>query len=166
MYEITQKYNGTLDKFIGDAVMVFHGDPHSRGQKEDAIANVEMALEMQARADALGIEVRMGINTGDCVVGNFGSDDRMEYTIVGSAVNLAARLESSSESGQILISKSTYELVKDKIRCEARGSVKLRGIDREVMTYWALEMRDEPSHEPQGVEDLGATERMPNVVSA
>ncbi|NVK26271.1 MAG: adenylate cyclase [Gammaproteobacteria bacterium] len=139
MYDITLEFNGTLDKFIGDAVMVFHGDPHSIGEKEDAIASVRMALAMQAKAKELGIEVRMGINSGDCVVGNFGSNDRMEYTIVGSTVNLAARLESSSDAGKILISKQTYELVKDVIRCESRGALRLKGIEQEIATYWALE---------------------------
>lgn len=139
MYKITQEYNGTLDKFIGDAVMVFHGDPNSIGEKQDAVASVLMALKMQKRAAELGIQVRMGINTGDCVVGNFGSDDRMEYTIVGSAVNLAARLENRSEAGKVLISQQTYYLVKDVIHCEPRGALKLKGIDREIMTYWAQE---------------------------
>ena len=96
-------HGATIDKYIGDAIMIFFGDPESRGVKKDALACVKMALAMQRRMGELasvwrdmGIEhpfaCRIGINTGYCTVGNFGSEDRMDYTIIGGAVNLAARL--------------------------------------------------------------------------
>ena len=93
-----------IDKFVGDAMLMFFGDPETKGDAEDAKACLRMAIEMQDRIAGLnakwrnaGIErpfrVRMGINTGYCNVGNFGSDDRMDYTIIGAEANLAARLQ-------------------------------------------------------------------------
>ena len=92
MAQICLDYGGTLDKFIGDAIMVFFGDPQSKGKPEDAKQCTLMAVEMMNKAAELGIKIRAGINTGECTVGNFGSGSRMEYTIIGSTVNLAARL--------------------------------------------------------------------------
>jgi class 3 adenylate cyclase len=94
MSKIAVQYGATIDKYVGDAILMFFGDPDSRGVKEDALACVKMALAMQKRmaelADiwrASGIETplrcRIGIHTGYCTVGNFGSEDRMDYTIVG-----------------------------------------------------------------------------------
>ncbi len=136
MANIALKYEGTLDKFMGDAVMIFFGDPKTLGEKEDAIQCVRMAKEMMARANKLGVDIRIGINTGESTVGNFGSDTRMEYTIIGRAVNLASRLEHAGKPGGILISDSTYEIVKDIISCEPHGSIQVKGIDHGIMTYW------------------------------
>ena len=138
MTSIALRYGGTLDKFVGDSLMIFFGDPQSSGEKQDAVKCILMALEMKEHAKLLGVNIRIGINTGDCIVGNFGSDKHMEYTIIGSAVNLAARLEAQSEPGKILISDMTYELVKDVIRCEERGEIRVKGIDRNIHTYWAV----------------------------
>lgn len=139
MAGIAIRCGGTLDKFIGDAVMVFFGDPHTHGPQGDAARCIQMALEMQARAKGLEVEVRMGISSGECTVGNFGSDDRMEYTVIGREVNVASRLEETSEAGKILISEATYELVRDTIRCDPRSEIHLKGIDRSLMTYWVTE---------------------------
>ncbi len=136
MANIALKYGGTLDKFIGDAVMVFFGDPETSGVKQDAVKCVQMGKDMQQRAKSLGVNIRTGIHTGSCTVGNFGSEERMEYTIIGQTVNLASRLESNAEPGRILISSSTYELVKDIIVCELHGEIKVKGIDRAIITYW------------------------------
>jgi class 3 adenylate cyclase len=141
MAEIALEFNGTVDKYIGDAVMIFYGDPESLGEKEDAIKCVSMALKMREQAKKTGINIRIGINTGKCTVGNFGSDHRMDYTIIGGAVNLAARLESNSEAGKILISRSTYELIKDVIKCEPRGEILVKGIEKTIMTYWVESLR-------------------------
>ncbi len=141
MTSIAMEYQGTLDKYIGDAIMVFFGDPLSSGEQADALACVRMALAMQAKARMLDIGVRIGISSGECTVGNFGSMDRMEYTIIGKEVNLASRLESNSRVGNILISDSTYALVKDKIACQKRGMIRMKGINRDVMTYWAKEVK-------------------------
>ncbi len=130
---------GTLDKFIGDAVMVFFGDPRTQGPQGDAARCIQMALEMQACAKGLGIEVRMGISSGECIVGNFGSNDRMEYTVIGREVNVASRLEEISESDKILISEATYDLVRDTVQCEPRSEIYVKGIDCGLMTYWVAE---------------------------
>jgi hypothetical protein len=84
----------------------------------------------------------MGINTGYCTVGNFGSDDRMDYTIVGGDVNLAARLESAAESDEILISYETYAHIKDRILCEDRGQIDIRGMAYPVATYQVIDSFD------------------------
>ena len=108
MSAIAARHGGTVDKFIGDAMLVFFGDPETKGVAEDAKAGVAMALEMQQRLAELdeawrrrGIEqpfrARMGINSGYCNVGNFGSGDRMDYTIIGAEANLAARLQSIAD---------------------------------------------------------------------
>ena len=139
MANIVLRYEGTLDKFIGDAVMVFFGDPITRGEQKDAVKCVLMGIEMQKRASLMNVNIRIGIHTGECTVGNFGSEERMDYTIIGKTVNLAARLESNSKPGQILITDTTYELVKDIVRCEPREKIRVKGINRNIMTYWVLE---------------------------
>ncbi|MGQ2980455.1 MAG: adenylate/guanylate cyclase domain-containing protein, partial [Polaromonas sp.] len=122
MSAIAAEYGATLDKFVGDAIVIFFGDPQTLGVREDALQCVRMAIAMQKRMDALrqrwrgmGInktfEIRIGINSGFCDVGNFGSELRMEYTIIGREVNLAARLEQAAEPGEILISSETHALV-------------------------------------------------------
>ena len=124
MSAIALRHGGTIDKFVGDAMLVFFGDPESRGTPEDARACVRMAIEMQRRLAELnvkwrnqGIEqpfrARMGINTGFCNVGNFGSSMRMDYTIIGGEANLAARLQSSANVGSIVVSYETWALVRD-----------------------------------------------------
>ncbi|MGK0290220.1 MAG: adenylate cyclase, partial [bacterium] len=123
MSEIALKYGGTLDKFIGDAIMIFFGDPETKGMQEDALTCARMAIEMRKRMEELrsewitkGVDVplhiRIGINTGYCTVGNFGSESRLDYTIIGGQVNLASRLETNAEPDQILISHRTYTLIK------------------------------------------------------
>lgn len=136
MTEIAMRYGGTVDKYLGDGVMVFFGDPNSLGTKEDAVRCVRMAQDMIFQSELMGIEVRIGVNTGECTVGNFGSADRMDYTIIGKEVNVAARLETAAQSGKILLSESTYDLVKDEIQCGFRGEIQVKGISRPLMTYW------------------------------
>jgi class 3 adenylate cyclase len=167
MTQIALSYGATIDKYIGDAVMLFFGDPESKGVKEDARACVEMALEMQERMLVLqhrwrerGFEnpfvIRIGINTGYCNVGNFGSDQRLSYTIIGGEVNVAQRLEANSDPGGILMSHETYIQVDDLVEVEERQAVNLKGIDRTIRTY-AIKRRkaeaDKPLRmmHPQGV---------------
>ena len=130
MSKIALSHGGTIDKFVGDAMLIFFGDPETRGDAEDARACLRMAIEMQDRIAGLnakwrnaGIEqpfrVRMGINTGYCNVGNFGSDDRMDYTIIGAEANLAARLQAVAQAGHIVVSYETYALVRDTVVAQA-----------------------------------------------
>jgi adenylate cyclase len=146
MSAIALKHGGTLDKFIGDAVLVFFGDPETNGAAEDAKACLKMAIDMQHRLGELkakwrgeGTEepfvVRMGINSGYCNVGNFGSNDRMDYTIIGAEANLAARLQSIAEGGKIVISYETYALVKDMVDATPLPPITMKGIQREIVPY-------------------------------
>jgi adenylate cyclase len=136
MAQIAARHGGTLDKFIGDAVMVFFGDPRTVGKEGDAVKCVRMAKEMLAAAKAHDIAIRIGINSGECTVGNFGSETQMDYTIIGAVVNAASRLQSASEPGRILISQATHRLIKTEIDCEERGPVQLKGIQEALMTWW------------------------------
>ena len=153
MAQIALRHGGTIDKFIGDAVMVFFGDPETCGEKEDAIACVRMALDMRDRMVMLRekwknegiykpLRIRCGINTGYCTVGNFGCESRTDYTIVGGQVNLASRLESSADPDQILISHETYALVKDVIACAEKGEITVKGITRPIQTYQVLDLQE------------------------
>jgi class 3 adenylate cyclase len=153
MSDIAAKYGGTIDKYIGDAMMVFFGDPNSRGPQEDALACVRMAYEMQQRLSELHIQwqreglqhpfiTRIGINTGYCNVGNFGSHSRMAYTILGGEVNLAARIESKCEPGGVLISHETYAQVKDFVEVSERDLLELKGIPEPVKTYAIVKVSD------------------------
>jgi adenylate cyclase len=94
--------------------------------------------------DGIGIkkplQCRMGINTGVCTVGNFGSEDRMDYTIIGSGVNLAARLEAACPPGEILISFETYAHVKDQIECQVDGQVEAKGFSHPVSTHRVIDL--------------------------
>ena len=146
MSKVALAHGGTIDKFIGDAMLVFFGDPETRGDAEDAKACLRMAIEMQHRIAGLnaawrqtGIEdpfrVRMGINTGFCNVGNFGSNDRMDYTIIGAEANLAARLQSIAEPGHIVVSYETYALVRDIVVAQQLNPIAMKGISREVNPY-------------------------------
>ncbi|WP_287028582.1 adenylate/guanylate cyclase domain-containing protein [Pseudomonas sp. UBA6310] len=152
MSKIALKHGGTIDKFVGDSVMVFFGDPATQGAKKDALAAVSMAIAMrkhmkvlrqQWRAQGITkpLEIRMGLNTGYCTVGNFGADTRMDYTIIGREVNLASRLESASEAGEILISHETYSLVKDVIMCRDKGQITVKGFSRPVQIYQVVDFR-------------------------
>jgi adenylate cyclase len=154
MSKIALAHGATIDKYIGDAILAFFGDPGSRGVQQDAIACVNMAMAMQRRMRELQAEwrdgglqkpfqLRIGINTGYCTVGNFGSDDRMDYTIIGSEVNLAARLQSHAELGGILLSHETYSLVKDHILAEERKPIHAKGIAKPVRNYAVVSPIDE-----------------------
>ena len=146
---IAQKHGGTIDKYIGDAMMVFFGDPDSEGEREDARACVRMSLEMQDKIKDLQkkwrnegfadpFEVRMGINTGYCNVGNFGSEQRLTYTVIGGEVNVAQRLEAAAEPNGILISYETYAHAQDLIDVEPKGAIQMKGINRDIKTFAIL----------------------------
>ncbi len=154
MSAIAFKHGGTVDKFIGDALVIFFGDPETKGTVEDARACLNMATEMQRRLAELNVKwrsagteqpfrVRMGINTGFCNVGNFGSVDRMDYTAIGAEVNLAARLQSIAEPGHIVISYETYALVRDIVAARALPEISVKGIGRAVAPYVVEGVLDE-----------------------
>ena len=157
MSRIALDHGATVDKYIGDAVVAFFGDPETRGVSNDALACVNMAIEMQRRMRTLqsewrdaGLEkpfqMRIGISTGFCTVGNFGSEDRMDYTIIGGPVNLAARLQSHAEPGRILLSHETFSLVKNTVRTEEQAPVQAKGFAEPVRNYRVVDHEDRPGN--------------------
>jgi CheY-like chemotaxis protein len=146
MSVIALQHGATIDKFIGDAMLLFFGDPESKGVAEDAKACVLMAIAMQRRMRELEQEwrnrgllrpfrIRMGITTGFCTVGNFGSRDRMDYTIIGNEVNLAARLQSATEPGSILLSPETNALVQGLVMTEEQPPITVKGFPKPISAY-------------------------------
>ena len=153
MSKIALEHGATIDKYIGDAIVAFFGDPDTKGVREDALACVNMAVAMQRQMRDLqlqwrdaGLEkpfqLRIGVSTGYCTVGNFGSEDRMDYTIIGSPVNLAARLQSFAEPGGILLSHETYSLVKDAFLAEEQHPVQAKGFAEPIRNYSVVDRPD------------------------
>lgn len=146
MTAIGERYGATIDKFVGDAIMIFFGAPVATSDRDHAIRAVRMAIDMQLRMRELRFkwsqaggehpfQVRMGINTGQASIGNFGSKGRLDYTAIGRQVNLAARLQAECEPGKILISHSTWALVHDAIPCVPRGAFHVKGFHERVRVY-------------------------------
>jgi adenylate cyclase len=139
------KYNGTLDKFVGDEVMCFFGAPSTRHQKDHALVAVRTALDIQAEMDKLrqkltqgqkeAVQIGIGINTGDMVVGNMGSSQRMDYTVIGDNVNLAARLCSAAGHGEIIISEFTYAMVAENVIAEKLEPIMVKGKAKPISIY-------------------------------
>jgi len=154
MAQVALEHGATIDKFIGDAIMIFFGDPETRGVPEDALACVKMAIAMQDRLSELQSEwmrqgireplrCRIGINTGYCTVGNFGSEDRMDYTIIGGAANIASRLENQADAGEIYISYETWVHVQNGINCEKVGEIQVKGVAHPIVTYRVLGLTEQ-----------------------
>ncbi|MBT6484632.1 MAG: GAF domain-containing protein [Planctomycetaceae bacterium] len=143
MIDIINKHNGMIDAFIGDAILVVFGVPLAKDN--DAERAVACAVEMQLAMESVNreneshglpaIQMGVGINTGEVIAGNIGSEKRMKYSVIGSPVNLAARIESLTLGGQILISRSTHQEVKDVVRTDGALRVKLKGVTGPVMIY-------------------------------
>lgn len=135
MVDVVFEQKGFIDKFIGDAMMIIFGIPYR--QEDDAIRAVRTGLRMQAAMRAFNerraakgqppMHMGIGINSGTVVAGNVGSKERMNYTVIGDTVNLAARLEPLSREENVIISQSTYELVKDRFVIEKKGEVMVKG---------------------------------------
>lgn len=148
---------GTLDKFIGDAVMAFFGAPVSlEGHPEKAcLSAVSMVEELERmnrkRLDQGKVPVRIGIgiNTGTAKVGNFGSSDRFDYTVMGESVNLASRLEGLSKTynATILISRHTYDRVKQVIQCRLLDRAIVKGSQKPLEIYEVFGPRESISRE-------------------
>jgi adenylate cyclase len=149
-----QEHGGYIDKFIGDAVLGVFGAPVAR--PDHAVRAVRAAVAMQrefheydATEDSLLDKVGIGINTGEAVAGDLGSEVKKEYSVIGDCVNLASRLNSLAGPGQIIISGDTYEAARSALNVKALGSVKIKGKAREIDTYEVLDLlRDGPSPEP------------------
>jgi adenylate cyclase len=146
MSDIANKYDATIDKFIGDAVMVFFGAPHSHSPKEDALKCVRMADAMKKEMQQLndkwkseGIQhefkVRMGIHQGWATVGNFGAENQVNYTVIGTAVNIASRLEQQCPIDKILVSRKIMEMCKDQFKFSFLDKLELKGIENAMEAY-------------------------------
>ena len=150
MSKIALKFGGTIDKYMGDGIMIFFGDPESFGIEEDAKKCLEMALEMQSRMNELKdywgktfglketLKIRVGINTGICTVGNFGSEDRLDYTAMGGAVNLASRLEMLAKPSCINVSEETKLLVGQSFKFKDPQEAQVKGFLRTIK-YFEME---------------------------
>ena len=153
MSKIALKFGGTIDKFMGDGIMIFFGDPESLGIEEDAKKCLEMALEMQSRMNELKdywgktfglketLKIRVGINTGICTVGNFGSEDRLDYTAMGGAVNLASRLEMLAKPSCINVSEETKLLVGQRFKFKDPQEAQVKGFLRTIK-YFEMEQNE------------------------
>lgn len=154
--DIIQRHRGTVDKYIGDAIMAFWGAPSELNDPE--LLAVEAALACQAEAKRISAEwtqeglevafhIRIGINTGDLIVGNMGSENRLNYTVIGDAVNLASRLEGANKAygTEIMISESTYRSVSHSIACRIIDRVKVKGKTEPITVYEPLGRYEELS---------------------
>jgi len=134
-------YEGTLDKFLGDAVMVFFNAPTPQSDHPLRAARVALAIQRAVqehrrdRSTAVLLSVGIGFATGEAVVGHVGTTDRMDYTVIGDSVNLAKRLQDEAQPGQILMSASTYHLIKEHVRAVPLGKTPLKGKARPEQVF-------------------------------
>jgi adenylate cyclase len=150
MIETTFKHDGTLDKFLGDAVMAVFGAPIAH--KDHAARALRTALDMQAGIEQLNRQrvergkdpftVGIGVSLGEVVAGTVGTEERMEYTVIGDSVNLAARLQAEAKPGSILISRRTFDHVKDLVEAASLGVLKVRGKEEQVEVYQVTGIRE------------------------
>jgi adenylate cyclase len=143
---------GTLDKYIGDAIMAFFGAPnpdpsHARHALDAAVAMQEALVELNAARPAgyPELKMRIGVNSGEAFAGDIGCEKRMDYTVMGSTVNLASRLESSvARPGQIVAGPRTAQLCKMS-NLRQLGAFSLKGIEQEVRPFEVLWTPDAPT---------------------
>jgi adenylate cyclase len=151
MTDLVFQYNGTLDKYVGDEIMAFWGAPvemddHALNACKCALDQIESLRKMNEKWKAEGkpeLNIGIGINTGDMVVGNMGSASRMDYTLMGDNVNLGARLEGTNKvySTCIIISENTYEHVKDNVVVRELDLIRVKGKNKPVKIYELLDIR-------------------------
>jgi len=146
MNAIINEYRGTLAQVIGDGLYVFFGAPESSNDRDHAVRCVNMAVDMQRKMRELNerwfdrgidevLQIRCGINTGMATVGGYGSSERKEYTAMGMQVNIAARIEQACRPGSVLISHTTWALVKEEISCSEQGHISVKGVRRPLRVY-------------------------------
>jgi adenylate cyclase len=152
MTDTVFKHDGAVDKYVGDAIMALFGIPlpcedHARRAVATAIDMQTALLELQESWRAQGlpvIDIGVGINTGEMVVGNMGARDRLDFTVIGDSVNLASRVESLNKEmkSRILVTATTYEFVKDEVRARGPLTAKVKGKDEEAVVYEIYGWRD------------------------
>lgn len=155
------KQEGTLDKFMGDGLMGIFGAPISADDHAERAVRAALDIKRESRRLARDLKERMGqaayfgigINTGPAVIGNIGSSNRLDYTAIGEAVNLASWLEANAQADQIVISKQTYELVKDSFECTRLEPVSIKRKGQAVEVFQVEREYDEDDFEDDDVED-------------
>jgi class 3 adenylate cyclase len=146
MVDIVERHGGTVTEFAGDGVMALFGAPADRAPEDQVTAAVAAATKIQATLPVLNrrwfklgldheLQTRIGINTGVSSVGTFGSEGRGTYTAIGLQINIAARVQAKCEPGSILLSHSSWQLVKDTIVCEPRGEAEVKGVHFPIRLY-------------------------------
>lgn len=143
---IAERYGATINQFVGDGIMIFFGAPQFTSDKDHALRAVRMAVDMQRRLVELkdiwlqrGIRkpfrARIGINTGHASVGDYGSPGRKVYSAIGLQTNIAARIQAQCEPGRVLLSDTTWALVRDEIPATDRGEIQMKGVHYPVQAY-------------------------------
>jgi class 3 adenylate cyclase len=146
MAMLANDFQGTLNEFIGDGLMILFGAPEATNDEDQAMRAVRMATRMQERMVDLNekwfregldvpLRIRVGINTGIVSVGSFGSQGRMTYTAIGNQTNLAARIQAQCEAGKVLLGDSTWRLVREEIDCIPKGEIEVKGIHYPVQVH-------------------------------
>jgi class 3 adenylate cyclase len=151
MTEIIFRYEGMVDKFVGDAVIGIFGA--LKTSPDDTYRAVKAAMSMQERLLELQkkwkenineiIEARIAVNTGEVILGNIGSPQRMDYTAIGDTVNTASRLQAIAEIGKVIISRSTYRELEQKVHVKQLGKVTLKGKTQPIEVYEVLRLEEE-----------------------
>ncbi len=149
--KVVFKYNGTLDKFVGDELMAFFGAPSKVHEKDHALVAVRVAVEIQQRMNELRakwqqenkpiLHIGIGVNTGDMVVGNMGSAARMDYTVIGDNVNLGARLCSAAGKDEVIVSGYTYEGISGQVEAERLEPIMVKGKAKPIEVYRITAMK-------------------------
>jgi class 3 adenylate cyclase len=158
MTAVAVAHGGTLDNYIGDGLMVMFGAPHRTDERTQASSAMRAAFGMRARTEELSaatrargipadLRIRVGINTGHCTVGVFGSDVMRAYKAVGFAVNVAARLQTEAEPGTVVAGFRTYALVKERVKAEPRPPMTIKGAARPVEAWEIFAIVDDPDGE-------------------
>lgn len=135
------KYGGTVDKFIGDSVMVIFGAPIR--QEDHALRAVRCGIEMQKEVRELNkelskkraLEIGISINSGDAIIGNVGSEQFLDYTAIGDTVNTASRMQAIAGPGEVVISESTYNKVKDYVKVIREETVRFKGKEKPTRVF-------------------------------
>ena len=148
MTEIVFKYEGTLDKYIGDCVMAVFGAPvsHYNDTERAVVAAIEMQkfiAKLNAKREAEGLPavgIGIGINCGEAIAGNMGSVDRMDYTVIGDTVNTAARLEEIAKAGQILVTRNVYDEVRYLVDANIVGTIRVKGKEKPIEVYEVVDL--------------------------
>jgi len=148
--DVIFRFHGTINKFIGDAIMAIYGAPFAID--DPAMRAVRTAVEIEQRIAILNhrrkeeqkpvVHMGIGINSGQAIAGNIGSERRMEYTVIGDEVNLAQRLEAAAREGEIFISQATWEKVRERVEARARDPMTVKGKSIPIRVFEVVGVKD------------------------